>query len=231
MSNIPDNLEQLVYEVLQGDLSQNPYLQPHVIASKDKSLKTQAQKVIPAINELLKRMVVCEETMQGFTTEIDKKVTEVLEQRLNQLAGELETKLEASYKEELEAKLEGLQSAIATNLTVQVKEVVNEQLSNSTGQGGSGDMKKVLVEKVPVPKGKSITITSITQEELFPENIVVYQGINLLTSGTQQTVGTSSSAYGLSFMPLAVTADEKGVITLQNRNTRSDLTVLIFKYE
>ena len=81
MSSIPETLEQLIYEVLQGDLSQNPYLQPHVIASKDKSLKTQAKKIIPAINELLKRVGVCEETMQGFTSEVDKKITEELRTR------------------------------------------------------------------------------------------------------------------------------------------------------
>lgn len=230
MSNIPDNLEQLVYEVLQGDLSQNPYLQPHVIASKDKSLKTQAQKVIPAINELLKRMVVCEETMQGFTTEVDKKITEELTQQLAALESSLQEKLEASYKEEIEKRFEALEKAVAKNMSQQVKDQVQNIINQSQIQGSGGDMKKVLVEKVFVPKGKTVTITSIKQEELFPENIVVYQGINLLTSGTQQTVGTSSSAYGLSFMPLAVTADEKGVITLQNRNTQSDLTVLIFKY-
>lgn len=231
MSNIPDNLEQLVYEVLQGDLSQNPYLQPHVIASKDKSLKTQAQKVIPAINELLKRMVVCEETMQGFTTEVDKKITEELTQQLAALESSLKEKLEASYKEEIEKRFEALEKAVAKSMSQQVQDQVQNIINQSQIQGSGGDMKKVLVEKVFVPKGKTVTITSITQEELFPENIVVYQGATLLTSGTQQTIGGSGSVYTVTCAPLHVSVTEDGGIRLYDRNTQSDLTVLIYKYE
>lgn len=233
MSEIPNTLEQLVYEVLQGDLSQNPLLQPHVIASKDKSLKTQAKKIIPAINELLKRVCVCEETMQGFTTEVDKKITEELTQQLAELSDGLQKKLEASYKEEIEKRFEALEKVVTKNMAQQVQDQVQNVInaSQSTGQGGSGDMKKVLVEKVVVPKGKSVVIHSITQEELFPENIIVYQGATLLTSGTQQTIGGSGSIYTVTCAPLHVSVAEDGGIRLYDRNTESDLTVLIFKYE
>lgn len=233
MSSIPETLEQLIYEVLQGDLSQNPYLQPHVIASKDKSLKTQAKKIIPAINELLKRVGVCEETMQGFTSEVDKKITEELTQQLVALESSLQEKLEASYKEEIEKRFEALEKTVAENMSQQIQDQVQNVInaSQSKGQGGSGDMKKTLVEKVIVPKGETVVIHSITQEELFPENIVVYQGATLLTSGTQQTIGGSGSVYTVTCAPLHVSVTEDGGIRLYDRNTQSDLTVLIYKYE
>ena len=144
MSEIPNTLEQLVYEVLQGDLSQNPLLQPHVIASKDKSLKTQAKKIIPAINELLKTVCVCEETMQGFTTEVDKKITEELTQQLAELSDGLQKKLEASYKEEIEKRFEALEKVV-TNIIR--KRLLNIENMFNRMQGKIATTIKVIVVK------------------------------------------------------------------------------------
>ena len=59
MSDLPTTLAEMQRDILQGDLSLNSYLQPSPIASRDKELKTDNKKMIPAVNELLKKINVC----------------------------------------------------------------------------------------------------------------------------------------------------------------------------
>lgn len=231
MSSIPDTLEQLVYEVLQGDLSSNPYLQPHAIASKDKALKTNAQKIIPAINELLKRVGVCEETMQGFTTEVDKKITEELTQRLNQLAGELQTKLEASYKEEMDARIEALEEALTLSMKEQISEQVKQFASGNEESGES--MRKVLVESVYLSPGEKVTLENIKASELFPENIICYcygtlqmqPFYNCWNSTRHNGVDTSTPAE-----PIHVRGESDESVTIKNVTSSNGVKLYIYKY-
>lgn len=236
MSEIPSTLEQLTYEILQGDLSQNPYLQPHLIASKDKALKTQAKKIIPAINELLKRIGICEETMQGFTAEVDKKITEELTEQLNKLAKDLQTKLEASYKEEIEKRFEALEKTVnesmAEKVQVQVQNAVNA--SQSIDQGGSGDMKKVLVEKVTLAAKESVTLKNICASELFPENIICYcygslqiqPFYNCWDSARHNGISISTPAE-----PINVHMNKDESVTITNTASSNGIQLYIYKYE
>lgn len=71
MSDLPTTLAEMQRDILQGDLSLNSYLQPSPIASRDKELKTDNKKMIPAVNELLKKINVCIETVNTFTSEFN----------------------------------------------------------------------------------------------------------------------------------------------------------------
>ena len=74
MSVVPNTLEEVQYQVLQGDLTLNPKLQPSSIPAKDKELKTVAKKVIPAINELVKLVAVCKQSVDSYSSKIEEKV-------------------------------------------------------------------------------------------------------------------------------------------------------------
>lgn len=80
MSELPTTLEEMQRDILQGDLASNPYLQSSVIASRDKELKTDAKKMIPAINELLKKIAVCMQTVNIFTAEFNAQNDELYDE-------------------------------------------------------------------------------------------------------------------------------------------------------
>ena len=80
MSDLPTTLEEMQRDILQGDLAGNLYLQPSPIASRDKELKTDSKKIIPAINEILKKITVCMETVNIFTTEFNAENDELYDE-------------------------------------------------------------------------------------------------------------------------------------------------------
>lgn len=246
MSDLPLTLEEMQAKILLSDLSSNPYFTESVIPSKNKGLNTNSKKIVGAINEILKRVIVCEKTMAGFTDEVDDRLklfqgqleqtlAESFQQQVNTKLAEIEEslqhKLEESYRKEIEQRL----NAIEEKLSIANAQAISEQIDALKDQLSKGDegMKRVLVEKVVLPKARVSTpstaiLTSITQEELFAENIVIYQDGYLLFDGVK-TVQSSSSIYEVDFMPLSVRAIQEG-IKLQNHNSNHELTVFIYKY-
>lgn len=248
-------LEQMQYDILQGDLSGNPLLQPNSIKSKDKELKTNAKKVIPAINELLKRLEVCETTVDGFTTEVDIKLSdfektlantltetfrEEMATTLEAMEAALTEKLEASYKAEIEERIKVLEEEILshqiTNINAAVEEKVNALIAaGEIGSGGGSNMKKVLAEKVTIAQGDSVTLQNITQDELFPENIIVYLADTLIEQpfyNLWDSTRHNQLSWSTSAEPCEIKSDANGQITI--KNTASSIsqtaTVLIYKY-
>lgn len=256
MSDLATTLEQMQYDILQGDLSGNPYLQPNSIKSKDKELKTNAKKIIPAINELLKRLDVCETTVDGFTTEVDTKLSdfektlantltsafrEEMATTLEAMEAALTQKLEASYKAEMKERIKVLEEEILSHQTTNINTAVEEQLEAliaageiGNGEGGS-NMKKVLAEKVTIAQGDSVTLQNITQDELFPENIIVYLADTLIEQpfyNLWSDTRHNQLSWSTSAEPCEIKSDANGQITI--KNTASSIsqtaTVLIYKY-
>ncbi len=122
---LPSTIEEMQSQVLQGDLSANPYLQPHVIAGKDKELKTSAKKIIPAINELLKSVGVVSASMLGFTEET--------QQALNALKDELTTYMDNGLEESVRVNTENIQELkqlMEDNMNQSLSEKIEEMRLN-----------------------------------------------------------------------------------------------------
>ena len=101
MANLPDTLEAMQRDILHYDLSLNPYLQKSSIPAKDKELKTNAKKVIPAINELLKVINTFSSGIQNFMQDTQNSVNEVLDK-----IDEMDKKIQALEQSDIKAEAE-----------------------------------------------------------------------------------------------------------------------------
>lgn len=109
MSSLPSTLEEMQYEVLQGDLTANPKLQPSPIPAKDKELKTTAKKIIPAINELVKLVATCKQSVDTYAGQIEEKV--------NSYGEVLGNTLKKEQLEAIESKVAEVEEALKRTLT------------------------------------------------------------------------------------------------------------------
>lgn len=109
MSSLPSTLEEMQYEVLQGDLTANPKLQPSSIPAKDKELKTTAKKIIPAINELVKLVATCKQSVDTYAVQIEDKV--------NSYGEVLGNTLKKEQLEAIESKVAEVEEALKRTLT------------------------------------------------------------------------------------------------------------------
>lgn len=109
MSKVPGTLEEVQYEVLQGDLTANPKLQPSPIPAKDKELKTTAKKIIPAINELVKLVATCKQSVDTYAMQIEDKV--------NSYGEVLGNTLKKEQLEAIESKVAEVEEALKRTLT------------------------------------------------------------------------------------------------------------------
>lgn len=174
MSSLPTNLEDMQYEILQGDLTENPKLQASSIPSKDKELKTTAKKIIPSINELLKTIIVCKQSVETYSNRVEEQVAEVVgdmeevlkKEQMEEITGQM-----AATEEKLKAVIEELEITLKEQYAVETEErfkileekmnelvesKVQEQISNGTGTSGEGvALKKKFLSKVSVEKGAS----------------------------------------------------------------------------
>lgn len=89
MANLPDTLEAMQRDILYYDLSLNPYLQKSTIPAKDKELKTNAKKIIPAINELLRLLNTFSAGIQNFMQDTQESINNMLDQ-IEQMSNEIE---------------------------------------------------------------------------------------------------------------------------------------------
>ena len=89
MANLPDTLEAMQRDILHYDLSLNPYLQKSSIPAKDKELKTNAKRIIPAINELLRLLNTFSAGIQNFMQDTQESINNMLDQ-IEQMSNEIE---------------------------------------------------------------------------------------------------------------------------------------------
>ena len=165
MSNLPLTLEEMQYEILQGDLSDNPKLQANSIPALDRELKTKAKKVIPAINEILKVIENCKKTVELYSGQVEEKISS--------MRTELENTLKLEYAKDIEERFNSLGAQIEQYITAQLK----EQQTTGTGAGagtGAEKMKRQFLKKVQVPIGSQIaTGLKMTEIQDLEKQIVV----------------------------------------------------------
>ena len=164
---LPTTLEDMQYEILQGDLTLNPRLQKSAIPAKDKELKTTAKKIIPAINELLKLLDTCKQSVDTYSNQIEEKVKSVTEEladtikkeqlvyinaeldkvksETSQLVSKMGETLNQSYAESVAEQFENLQKRI-DELTEQkfaeklddINTMINEVIESKLAEQGTG---------------------------------------------------------------------------------------------
>ena len=165
MSNLPLTLEEMQYEILQGDLSDNPKLQANSIPALDRELKTKAKKVIPAINEILKVIENCKKTVELYSGQVEEKISS--------MRTELENTLKLEYAKDIEERFNSLGAQIEQYITAQLK----EQQTTGTGAGagtGAEKMKRQFLKKVQVPIDSQIaTGLKMTEIQDLEKQIVV----------------------------------------------------------
>lgn len=173
MSNLPLTLEEMQYEILQGDLSDNPKLQASSIPALDRELKTKAKKVIPAINEILKVIENCKKTVELYSGQVEEK--------MNSMRTELENTLKLEYAKDIEERFNSLGAQIEQYITAQLKEQQTTGTGAGTGAGtgtgtgtGAEKMKRQFLKKVQVPIGSQIaTGLKMTEIQDLEKQIVV----------------------------------------------------------
>lgn len=257
-SALPTTLEEMQYEILQGDLSQNPKLQSSNIPAKDKELKTQAKKIIPAINELLKTITTCKQSVESYSTRIEEQVSaavssmeqtvkqeqlEVINQSLATMQSQLGEQVSAlsdtlkqEYATEVNERFQSLEEQISTIIAEQVAEQL-AGAGSGTGTGAGGEvMKKKFHSKVTVsPNTGQATPFKMTEIQNLEEQIVGLMKTRLNGAGYLQIPipstqkNSSSSVYEVYNYPIELRVDqETEVISVFNRSSNE---IIIYFYE
>lgn len=239
MADLPDTLEAMQRDILHYDLSLNPYLQKSSIPAKDKELKTNAKKVIPAINELLKVINTFSSGIQNFMQDTQNSVNEVLDkidemdkkiQALEQSDIKAEAEIEEieTQYEELGRKMSDIQLDISTMM--QACKCVNNK-------DDLEEDKMVFDSKVVIAKNASVVTELKASDISDPEKqfkIYAYDDSSKkykYIGCTFKQVTSSTSVYNFTVQPLEIVINsETDIITLTNKSSWS-LTVYMFKFE
>lgn len=171
-STLPTTLENMQYEILQGDLSINPRLQASTIPAKDKELKTVSKKIIPAINELLKLLNTCKQSVETYSEQIEDKVNAVglqlqetlkasqLEAITEQMS-EVETQTQTLIEEMKTTVKQDVMEQLATEMD-EIKQSLDTLIENKmqNGEAGTGgkEMKREFHSKITIPKNQTCTV-------------------------------------------------------------------------
>lgn len=226
MSKLAETLEELQRDILQGDLKDNPYLQGSTVPLLDKELKTKANKIIPAINELLGMMDVFSVGISTFMDEVKGEVNGLKEevQEMKKSIKEL-----SNSDEELKERYdECIKKATEIELDVQIikSEYMNRNLDS---EGNIMELKN----RVKLKKGESAVIGSV--EELYDprkqikiyayeENSKKYKFIDY----EFKTETWGNSIYAFNVTPIELQIDEEGSeVSLVNRSSL-ELIILIY---
>lgn len=126
---LPTTLEDMQYEILQGDLTLNPRLQKSAIPAKDKELKTTAKKIIPAINELLKLLDTCKQSVDTYSNQIEEKVKSVTEELADTIKKEQLVYINAEL-DKVKSETSQLVSKMGETLNQSYAESVQQQFVN-----------------------------------------------------------------------------------------------------
>lgn len=165
MSDLPNTLEEMQRDILQGDLKNNPYLQGSTIPTRDKELKTKAKKIIPAINELLKMINTFSDSINDFMDNVNSEVDGLRNdmKKMSESIKELSNSDEDKNKkiDELNKKYdECIKKTAEIELDIKLMKCCCMNKSESL----EGDIME-LMNKVKLQKGESTVIGSI--EELY----------------------------------------------------------------
>ena len=249
MSSLPSTLEEVQYEVLQGDLTANPKLQPSPIPAKDKELKTTAKKIIPAINELVKLVATCKQSVDTYAGQIEEKVNAygqqlgsvLKEEQLNELESKMAEVEEAlkraltdasdvlrqDYAEAMNAKMRELEN--------KVEELINERMAAlpSAGTGGN-ELKREFISLTDLKENGTCRAPFKLQEvqdlsrqiEVLEYSSKYSAYIHIDTQYNLENSGTS--IYEIYSRPLTLKVAEDGTITLVNTSLRK-LKVYFYK--
>lgn len=188
MTALAETLEEVQVQILQGDLSKNPKLQPSPIPSKDKELKTTAKKIIPAINELLKHINVLDNTVADYSTKVqtlvdaaEASLMQAIAERVVEIEGDMDIKIDEGLKNvigeqvnmqiaeyvkttmssQLELMLKDrLEAFFESNVTSYIDEKIQELESKINASGGEGGeaMKRVFREKITIATNSTATL-------------------------------------------------------------------------
>lgn len=229
MSNLPLTLEEMQYEILQGDLSDNPKLQANSIPALDKELKTKAKKIIPAINEILKVIENCKKTVELYSSQVEEKISS--------MGTELENTLKLEYAKDIEERFNSLEGQIEQYITEQLKE---QTTGAGTGAGtgtGAEKMKRQFLKKVQVPIGSQIaTGLKMTEIQDLEKQIVVTGYVqktkmNTLLNPPIMTDYENACPYSTTSYPADIRINpDTDEITIANTG-KNDLIVYLYEME
>lgn len=234
MSNLPSTLEEMQRDILQYDLSKNPYLQGSTIPVLDKELKTKSKKIIPAINELLNMVNTFSSGIETFMKDIQEEVNELKDEiksmkgnidELNNLneederrVNELNDKYDECIKKaaEIELEVDSIKKACKYYNNLNIGEDFME-LKSKIKLKKNESAKIIPVEELYDPE-KQIKIYA------YEEKSQKYKFINYTFK--QQT--SVNSIYIFDVIPIELQiSDENSEVVLVNRSSW-ELIVLIF---
>ena len=228
MSNLPLTLEEMQYQILQGDLSDNPKLQSSSIPALDRELKTKAKKIIPAINEILKVIENCKKTVELYSGQVEEKISS--------MRTELENTLKLEYAKDIEERFNSLGAQIEQYITAQLK----EQQTTGTGAGagtGAEKMKRQFLKKVQVPidsqiaTGLKMTEIQDLEKQIVVTGYVQKTKMNTLLNPPIMTDYENACPYSTTSYPVDVRVNpDTDEITIANTG-KNDLTVYLYEME
>lgn len=255
--SLPSTLDEMQLQILQEDLSDNPYLQPHAIASRDKELKTTSKKVIPAINEVLKNLVVVNNTMQGFTDEVNQAIETVtttlktyidkgLEEDVNKNTEEIEALklivgqgMDASLCEKVSQletivaeKMESMQLAYTQKIS-ELEEQITSLTNGGAGTGGES-VKKVFHSKITIGAGRTVTLPFKANEFHPLEQMEVYANSSSSSTTASYLIplvfsNTSTNAHYYSDIPNVIVNVSTDEVTLSNGQSYGSIIVYLYE--
>lgn len=229
MSELPVTLEEMQRDILQYDLSNNPYLQGSVIPARDKELKTKAKKIIPAINEILKNVETFTSGVQKFMEDVEKRFN-ALEDSIAEINSKIES-FDSTY--DISDVLEKYESCNKTVEELKIDMSVMQSVCKCYNESKEVTMKFNSKLKLAEGKGQTINIkaTSVVnwQDQIavyaYEQNSKSYKYIN--TSFTMQT--SSTSIYNFNVRPIELRVNyETDEITIFN-NSNYELIIYIFE--
>lgn len=229
MANLPDTLEAMQRDILYYDLSLNPYLQKSTIPAKDKELKTNAKKIIPAINELLRLLNTFSAGIQNFMQDTQESINNMLDQ-IEQMSNEIEDLKKSNVdKEDLSKKYDECLNKIQ-ELEFDIN-TIRQYCNNNDLE----DIEMKFDSKVKLTKGESV-VTTLKANDIcdiqkqikiyaYDEESGKYKYIN-----PEFKMNTSSNTiYRFITSPVEIVPDiDTDIITLKN-TTNWPLIIYLFK--
>lgn len=233
MANLPDTLEAMQRDILYYDLSLNPYLQKSTIPAKDKELKTNAKKIIPAINELLRLLNTFSAGIQNFMQDTQESINNMLDQ-IEQMSNEIEDLKKSNVDKD--SIIEDLSKKYDECLNkIQELEFDINTIRQYCNNNDLEDIEMKFDSKVKLTKGESV-VTTLKANDIcdiqkqikiyaYDEESGKYKYIN-----PEFKMNTSSNTiYRFIISPVEIVPDiDTDIITLKN-TTNWPLIIYLFK--
>ena len=233
MANLPDTLEAMQRDILHYDLSLNPYLQKSSIPAKDKELKTNAKRIIPAINELLRLLNTFSAGIQNFMQDTQESINNMLDQ-IEQMSNEIEDLKKSNVDKD--SIIEDLSKKYDECLNkIQELEFDINTIRQYCNNNDLEDIEMNFDSKLVIKKDESVEISLKASDLLDPKKqikIYAYDDSSkkykhIEYGFTQET--SSSSVYEFDVKPIELAIDgNSDTVTLTNRSYWT-LVIYLFK--